>query len=141
MLAKAIAIAAEGFKNKKDKAGKPYILHCLTVMNNLHSDDEELNCIAVLHDCVEDGVCTFKELYEYGFSQRVVAGVDILTHKKGISYDDYIKLVALHPDCVKVKMADLKHNSDITRLKGLTKKDFDRMEQYHKSYVYLSKVG
>lgn len=140
MLAKAISIAAKGFENKTDKAGEPYIMHCLRVMNNLHTTDKELQCIAILHDCVEDGVCTFEDLIKEGFSQRVIFGVMNLTHDKAISYEEYIKKIAQFPDCVKVKLADLKDNSDITRLKGLTKKDFDRMEKYHKSYVYLSKI-
>jgi hypothetical protein len=63
-----------------------------------------------------------------------------LTHRKEIPYDDYIKAISFNADAVKVKLADLKDNSDITRLKGLTKKDFDRMEKYHRSFMYLSKV-
>lgn len=66
--------------------------------------------------------------------------MDVLTHRKGVPYDDYIKMVAFNLDAVKVKLADLKDNSDITRLKGLSKKDFDRMEKYHRSFIYLSKI-
>ena len=64
----------------------------------------------------------------------------IIEKVSGMSYDDYIKKIATDKDAVKVKLADLKDNSDITRLKGLTKKDFDRMEKYHRSYIYLSKI-
>ena len=141
MLGKAIAIVAEAFKNKTDKAGEPYILHCLTVMNDLHSDDDELNCQAVMHDLFED--CSEQwnvaKLLAEGFSNRVVMGVFHLTHDKTISYEDYIKTISGYPDAVKIKLSDLRHNSNITRLKGLTKKDFDRMEKYHKAYTYLSK--
>ena len=136
----AIAIAANGFKDRTDKAGEPYILHCLRVMNNLHTRDKELQSIAILHDCVEDGVCTLNDLREAGFSDRVVTNVGILTHPKGMPYMDYIKTIAPYPDARLVKLADLRDNSDITRLKGLTKKDFDRMEKYHTAYTYLSKV-
>ena len=141
-LAIAIAITAEAFKNKKDRSGKPYIMHCIRVMNNLHSNDEELNCIAILHDLLEDCHDKFnvKKLYELGFSERVVKAVDLMTHNKNVSYDDYIKILAINEDCRKVKLADLTDNSDITRLKGLTKKDFDRMEKYHRCFVYLSEV-
>lgn len=139
-LAKAISLAAKGFENKTDKAGQPYILHCFRVMNNLHSGDEELNTIAILHDVVEDGVCTFKDLYTMLFSQRVMSAVQLLTHQKDTSYEDYIRSISCNEDAVKVKLADLKDNSDITRLKELTKKDFDRMEKYHKAFVYLSKI-
>lgn len=73
-------------------------------------------------------------------SGRVVRALDLLTHKKITPYDDYIKAIAFNSDATKVKLSDLKDNSDITRLKGLTKKDFDRMEKYHRSFIYLSKV-
>jgi (p)ppGpp synthase/HD superfamily hydrolase len=136
----AIAIAAKGFENKTDKAGEPYILHCLRVMNGVDQNDKELMAMAVLHDVVEDGVCTINDLISHGFSQRVLIGVITLTHNKDVSYDDYIKHISACPDAVKVKLADLKDNSNITRLKGLTKKDFDRMEKYHRSYTYLSKI-
>lgn len=139
-LATAIAIAANGFKDKTDKSGEPYILHCIRVMNNLHTKDHELQSIAILHDCVEDGVCSVKDLVKYKFSQRVIYGVMLLTHEKSDSYDAYIKKIATNEDATKVKLADLKDNSDITRLKGLTKKDFDRMEKYHKAYTYLSSI-
>ncbi len=138
-LAHAISIAAKGFENKLDKGEQPYILHCLRVMNSV-GEDVELKIIAVLHDVIEDGVCTYGDLVNYGFSDRVLYNVSLLTHDKSVEYMDYIKRIAHSPDAVKVKLADLKDNSDITRLKGLTKKDFDRMEKYHTAYTYLSKI-
>ncbi len=137
-LATAIAIAAKGFEKKNDKGGSPYILHCLRVMNNVDGNDRKI--IAVLHDIVEDGVLTLEALYDCGFTYNIIIAIELLTHEKRIPYDDYIKKVALNEDARIVKLADLKDNSDITRLKGLTKKDFDRMEKYHKAYIYLSKV-
>lgn len=140
-LSKAIAIAANGFIDKTDKAGEPYIMHCIRVMNRLYSKDKELQTIAILHDCVEDGVCTLEELVKYKFSERVIRAVSLLTHnKKDTSYMDYIKQLSSNSDARQVKLSDLKDNSDITRLKGLTKKDFDRMEKYHIAYSYLSEI-
>jgi (p)ppGpp synthase/HD superfamily hydrolase len=140
LLGKAIAIASEGFKNKTDKSGKPYILHCIRVMQNLHTQDEELMSIAILHDCVEDKVCTILELASMGFSQRVIIAVGLLTHDQAVPYQEYIKNLSWNYDAVKVKLSDLRDNSNITRLKGLTKSDFDRMEKYHIAYTYLSKI-
>lgn len=140
MLGKAIAIAAQGFATKVDKSGEPYILHCMRVMNNLHTRDKELQSIAILHDVVEDKVCTQFELASAGFSDRVLQAVFLLTHRKEVPYMDYIKALAHNDDARAVKIADLKDNSDITRLKGLTKADFDRMEKYHTAYIYLSKI-
>lgn len=144
MLSTAIAIAAKTFEGRKDKGGKPYILHCLAVMYGVKSDDEELNCIAVLHDVPEDDGRDSEEvltmLEHRGMTPRVIKALRLLTHDKTTPYDEYIKALAHNKDCVEVKKADLEHNSQITRLKGLTKKDLDNMEKYHRSYVYLSKL-
>ena len=140
-LAIAIAIAAEGFKNKTDKAGEPYILHCLRVMNTVSNMGKSAMIIGVLHDLLEDTNWTKEQLLKEGFEWDDICCIDDLTHKKGEDYlNVYIKRIAENPYCRAVKLADLKDNSDITRLKGLTKKDFDRMEKYHTAYTYLSKI-
>lgn len=137
MLSKAIQLAADLFEGKFDKGGHPYILHCLYVMNKMNQDDHELMAIAVLHDVVEDTDFTLEILREVGFSDRVVWGVQALTHEDGIPYMDYIKIISFNEDARKVKIADLRHNSDIMRMKGLRKKDFERLEKYHTAYEYL----
>lgn len=137
-LALAIAITAEAFKIKTDKAGKPYILHCLRVMNGVDQTDEELMQIAVMHDLLEDTDYSEMDLVKLGFSYRVTSVLNLLTHRPDTEYDQYIKIISSNPDAVKVKLADLRDNSDITRLKGLRKKDFDRMEKYNRAFVYLS---
>lgn len=140
-LAQAIAFASNVFTEVTDKGGKPYILHCLRVMNNVDQNDEDLMIIAVLHDVPED----FPEKWpvsffaKQGYSDRVISALSLLTHNKYIPYDDYIKAIAHNRDATRVKMADLKDNSDITRLKGVGKKDFDRMEKYSRAYLYLSR--
>jgi len=137
-LGQAIAIAAEAFKDKKDKGGKPYILHCLHVMNKMkYENDEELMIAAVLHDLVEDTDYTLADLQEIGFSRRVIDLLILLTHVTVISYDDYIFYISKNKDATKIKMQDLRHNSDITRLKGVRPKDLERMEKYHKAYLFL----
>lgn len=139
MLAKAISIAAKAFEGKRDKGGKPYILHCLRVMNSIDQKDEELMCVAVLHDLVEDcDEWTILNLNKEGFSERILIAINLLTHRKEVSYDDYIKAIALNDDARRVKMADLIDNSNITRIKGLRKKDLDRIEKYHRAFIYLS---
>lgn len=139
-LDKAIRIVATEFEGSYDKGGQPYILHCLHVMNQMDPNDHELRTIAVLHDLLEDRPETWsvERLIREGFSQRVVQAVLTLTHNKdNCSYDDYIKQVTMSDDTRKVKRADLRHNSDITRMKGLRKKDFERLEKYHRAYEYL----
>lgn len=142
-LGTAIAIAAQAFKNKKDKGGKPYILHCLHVMNKMkYHNDEELMIIAVLHDLIEDTEYTSAVLKTIGFSDRVLNALMYLTHHKDDDYMDYIEAMKMHcNDAVLVKLQDLRHNSDITRMKGLRDKDFKRLEKYHKAYSFLSNPG
>lgn len=137
MLARAISIVAQAFVDKKDKGGQPYILHCLRVMNKMPKEDEELRCIAVMHDLIEDTSWTLEQLSLSGFSDRVVTGVRMLTKTDDVNYEMYIHNISYNINAVKVKLADLEDNSDITRLKGLRDKDFDRMKKYHKSYLYL----
>jgi (p)ppGpp synthase/HD superfamily hydrolase len=136
-LAHAIAITASAFVDKVDKAGVPYIFHCITVMNAMPKDDYELRSIAVMHDLIEDTEWTLTDLNMEGFSARVLTALQLLTHEPDVEYDFYIKFLAHNDDARRVKLADLRHNSDITRLKGLTKKDFERMEKYHRAYTFL----
>jgi (p)ppGpp synthase/HD superfamily hydrolase len=134
----AIAIASGAFAEKKDKGGVPYIMHCLYVMNRMPEDDEELRCIAVLHDLLEDTEWTEQDLRDEGFSERVIRGVVAMTKEEGWTYKEYIRAkVMQNRDAVRVKLADLEHNSHITRMKGLSQKDFNRLEKYHNTYVLL----
>lgn len=134
----ALKLALEVHTGQRDKGGKPYILHPIRLAMRLRTDDEELMCIAILHDALEDSKLTVTTLSQLVFSPRVIEAVLALTHIEGESYEDYIKRVALNPDAKRVKIEDLRDNSDITRLKGLSKSDFDRMEKYHRAYIYLS---
>ncbi len=137
-LDKAIALAAEKFIGKYDKSGEPYILHCLQVMNNVKKwNDIELQIAAVLHDIVEDTDITFEDLEELGYSPRVIKIIKHVTREDEISYDDEIARICNDKDSIRVKMADLEHNSSILRLKGITQKDLERIQKYHRAYFIL----
>jgi hypothetical protein len=69
--------------------------------------------------------------------QDVLYLVDLLTHKKGETYEEYIREISWDENAIRIKLADLKDNSDITRLKGISEKDIARMAKYHKAYTYL----
>lgn len=140
LLAKAIALASEKHMGQFDKGGNPYILHPLKVMHYLKSDDMELMMIAVMHDLVEDTDVTFAQLVEIGFSERVVSAVRLLTKMPGQTVREYIDGIKTNDDAIRVKLADLRHNTDIRRLKGITEKDFDRMQKYHKIYMELKEL-
>jgi len=136
-LGRAIEIASAAHAKQVDKGGRPYILHPLWVMNKVRHLGDEYMIVAVLHDVVEDSDWTIDGLIKEGFSQNVIYSLILLTHDNEISYDTYIKAISLDPIAKAVKLRDLEHNTKITRLKGLRKKDFDRLEKYHKAYVYL----
>ncbi len=130
VLAKAIAFASLKHVNQKDKGGNAYILHPLRMMMRLRSNDEELMAIAVLHDVIEDCDVSFDDLKELGMTERVISGVQALTRQNGETYEQFIDRVTLNKDAMLVKREDLKDNSDLTRLKGVTEKDIARMQKY-----------
>jgi len=132
-----LLLATNAHDGQFDKAGKAYILHCLKVMHYLKSDDEELQCIALGHDLVEDTHVTYRQLLDLGFSNRVIEGIRSLTKQRGQTYDEYKEQVFASRDAMRVKMADLRHNSDIRRLKGVTDKDIARIKKYHKFYIEI----
>jgi len=139
-LATAIALASEKHRDQTDKAGKPYILHPMRMMMRLRTTDEELQSIAIMHDLVEDTDVTIPDLIKMGFSERVVMGVAGLTRDADESYEDFVRRCAMNDDSRLVKIEDLRDNSDITRLKGIGKKDIERMEKYHRAFLYLTGV-
>lgn len=140
-LSNMLTLATQRHSGQFDKAGRPYILHPLKVMHYLKSDDEELQCIALGHDLLEDTYKDFEDgvlhLRSLGFSQRVIRGIMALTKRHGQSYPEYQLQVKINSDAVKVKMADLRHNSDIRRLKGVTAKDIERTVRYQQFYLEL----
>jgi guanosine-3',5'-bis(diphosphate) 3'-pyrophosphohydrolase len=112
MIDKMIRLAVKGHAGQFDKGGNPYILHVLKVMDNLHTDDEELQCIAVGHDLIEDTKVTAKAMRLQGISPRVVSGIEMLTKKKGQTDDEYLTVILSSVDCMRVKKADLQHKID-----------------------------
>jgi len=142
MLGGMLVLATTAHAGQFDKGGRPYILHPLRVMSFLKSDDEELQCIAIGHDIVEDTKITYADLRNAGMSERVVDGIKSLTKQKGETYEEYKEKVFANEDAMRVKLCDLRHNSDIRRLKGVAQKDIERMVKYHIFYLeIISRIG
>jgi (p)ppGpp synthase/HD superfamily hydrolase len=137
MLANMLHIATTAHHGQFDRGGAPYILHPLAVMQMTKSNDEEIQCIALGHDVIEDTKITFQDLREQGMSERIIEGIRALTKMPGQTYDEYKKVVFANRDAMIVKMADLRHNTDIRRLKGVTEKDLARMAKYQMFYLEL----
>lgn len=137
MLSNMLVLATNAHAGQFDKGGKPYILHPLKVMHMLRSDDEELNCIALGHDLLEDTDIQKIDLFGHGMSPRVINGIARLTKWNGISYKEYQQTILESKDAILVKMCDLRHNSDLRRLKGITPKDLERVGRYCEFYKLL----
>ena len=145
LLAKAIQLATIAHLHQTDKSGAPYILHPMWVMNELLKEnpgDWHLAALGIMHDCKEDHPEMFTDvkLLGYGFGMAFILELNALTHDKGMPYLEYVMLLAVYPRCVKVKKKDLEHNSKIFRMKGISQKDFARLEKYHNAYAYLQSV-
>lgn len=140
MLSRMLVIATNAHSGQFDRAGQPYILHPLKVFHYLKTTDEELQCIAIGHDLLEDTDVTIVQLREAGISERVIVGIQALTKMPGESLDEYKARVKASPDAIRVKMCDLRHNSDIRRLKGVTEKDIQRTIKYQEFYQELKEI-
>lgn len=131
---KAMKIAYNAHINQVDKSGVPYIYHPIHLAEQM---DTETECIvALLHDVVEDTDVTFEQL-EQDFPEEVIEELKLLTHDKNTDYMEYVKKLKVNPIAKKVKIADIKHNSDETRLEKITVKDIARINKYKKALEIL----
>lgn len=135
MLELAIKLAVDAHAGQLDKAGKPYILHPLSLM--LKFREEELQIVSILHDVIEDSDMTLGYLSELGFSKSVVEALDALTKRAREDYMDFITRVSENLIATRVKIEDLTHNLDLTRLDIVRPDDLSRIEKYHKALVFL----
>lgn len=137
MLGRMLVLVTNAHAGQYDRGGQPYILHPLKVMHYLKSNDEELQCIALGHDVIEDTDVTYKDLRDNGITERVISGIKALTKVPGETLDEYKVRVFANQDAMLVKKSDLRHNTDIRRLKGVNEKDIARMARYHQFYLEL----
>ena len=127
--------AARKHEGQVDKAGVPYINHPRAVAAKLDSDVEKT--VALLHDTVEDTDATVEEIREM-FGEEIADAVEVLTHPKDEPYMDYIRRIWKNRLARDVKLADLEHNMDLSRLNGkVTEKDLERVEKYKKARQIL----
>ena len=133
---RAYEIAAIAHAGQVDKAGTAYIQHPLTVASFVKTDDEKT--VALLHDVVEDTVVTLQDLRDAGFSANIVHAVDCVTKRDDESLKAYLQRVKSDPLATAVKLADLRHNSDLSRIPNPTEKDFARVKRYRQELAFLA---
>jgi (p)ppGpp synthase/HD superfamily hydrolase len=138
-LERAIAIAAEAHAGQIDKAGAPYVLHPLRMMLRMSSIDERI--VAVLHDVCED--CpgwTLDRLHREGFSERIIDALQSVTKRDGEGYEDFVRRSAANPIGRRVKLADLRDNSDLSRIAVPSERDLQRIEKYRRAIDLISRL-
>lgn len=134
---KAMKISFEAHKNQTDKNGMPYIYHPVHLAEQMC--DEESICVALLHDVVEDTDITFEQLESEGFTKSIIDALKLMTHDDDTPYMDYVRLIKTNSIATTVKLADLRHNSDLTRLDIVDEKALARAEKYKEAIEMLSK--
>ena len=132
---KAMKLCFVAHKEQTDKSGLPYVFHPFHLAEQM--PDEATTVAALLHDVVEDTDHTLEELREMGFPAEALDALALLTHDKSVPYMEYVAKIKNNPVARTVKLADLRHNSDVTRLSAVTEKDEERIEKYRKAIEYL----
>lgn len=132
---KAMKIAYDAHHGQLDKSGVPYVYHPIHLAEQMKTEDECI--VALLHDVVEDTDVTFEQL-EKEFSDTVIQALKLLTHDDSVEYMDYIRKLKYNPIAKNVKLADLHHNSDVTRLDEMSEKDKLRNEKYNEAMRILT---
>ena len=123
--------------DQTDKSGLPYVFHPFHLAEQM--TDEATTVAALLHDVVEDTAYTLKDLENMGFSREVLDALALLTHADSIPYLDYVAEIRKNPIARAVKLADLAHNSDLTRLDSVDEKALARVEKYKTAINILEK--
>ena len=132
---KALKLCFESHKEQVDKSGMPYVFHLFHLAEQM--TDEMTTVVALLHDVVEDSNITFEDLETQGFSDGILNALKLLTHDKSIPYMDYIAEIKKNEIATAVKLADLKHNSDLSRLDVIDEKTLNRKKKYEKAIKFL----
>ncbi len=133
---KAMKLCFEAHKEQVDKSGLPYVFHPFHVAEQM--TDEITTAIALLHDVVEDTDYTLQDLIDMGFPREVTDALALLTHEDGVPYLEYVAGIKADPAARAVKLADLAHNSDSTRLDSVDEKALERIEKYRKAIEILT---
>ena len=132
---KALHVCFDVHKDQLDKAGAPYVFHPFHLAEQM--PDELTTVCALLHDVVEDSGMTLVEMARMGFPAEVIEALSLLTHDTKTDYKDYVRAIAENPIARRVKIADLKHNCDISRFDMVDDGVEKRVQKYRKALRIL----
>ena len=135
---KALRLCFDAHKEQVDKTGMPYVFHPFHLAEQM--TDETSTVCALLHDVVEDTDYTLEDLSKMGYPSEVIDVLRLLTHDPEVPYFDYVKAISVNPIAKQVKLADLAHNSDLSRMDGseIDEWSMARTEKYKKAIEMLS---
>lgn len=131
----ALKICFEAHKEQVDKSGMPYVFHPFHLAEQM--EDEKTTIVALLHDTIEDTDYTFDDLIKLGFEDDVTEVLKLITHVDDVPYMEYIAKIKDNPIARKVKLADLRHNIDLSRLEVVDEKALNRKEKYVQAIAFL----
>lgn len=132
---KALKLCFAAHKDQLDKSGLPYVFHPFHLAEQM--DTEETTVAALLHDVVEDTDYTLADLAAMGFAPEVIEALALLTHGEDVEYMDYVRSIKPNPIARAVKLADLRHNSDLTRMEQVDDWAMKRQQKYLKAIELL----
>lgn len=136
MTKRALTLCFAAHKDQLDKSGLPYVFHPFHLAEQMQ---DEVTCtVALLHDVVEDSDYTFADLEAMGFPPAVLDALKLLTHGDDVPYMDYVRKIRRDPVAAAVKLADLRHNSDLSRLDAVTEQALTRREKYLQAIALLT---
>lgn len=137
MTKKALSLSFEAHKDQKDKSGMPYIFHPFHLAEQMK--DEAATIVALLHDVVEDSDYTFEDLKREGFGAQILEALELLTHDPKVPYKDYVAKIKGNELAKAVKLADLAHNSDLSRMapEEINEKVLARRKKYQEATAFL----
>ena len=128
LVEKALQIALDAHRGQVDKAGMPYIMHPIAVA--IQQKTTDAFAVALLHDVMEDSPYTAEDLKNEGIPQNIIEALLLLTHDKNEPYMEYIGRIKSNKLAKSVKLADLRHNSNLSRLQHVSEADKKRVEKY-----------
>ena len=132
---KALKLCFEAHKEQTDKSGMPYVFHPFHLAEQMKT--EETTVVALLHDVIEDTDYTLEDLKKMGFSDAVIYAIELMTHDDGSEYMDYVRRIKSNSIAKAVKLADLRHNSDLSRLDKVDASALKHREKYLKAMEIL----
>ena len=132
---RAMQLCYAAHAGQLDKSGIPYVFHPIHLAEQMQSEDATV--VALLHDVVEDTHYTLEDLHQMGYPEQVIEAIRLMTHPEGVEYPEYVAAIKENPLAREVKLADLRHNSDLTRLDRIDTKALERAEKYKQAIALL----